>query len=256
MTGPRLRRLAFLLMTLSGVLASAEEATVRLGADEWMPYNGTSDPQRPGYVIELARAIFEPKGIKVEFTAMPWEQALGAVRAGTLSGAIGANKQEAAGLVLPVEKIGAPSLCLMTRADSKWTYENLASFRNARFGVIKDYSYWPDLDAYIARSAGKGIVVAGGENPLDDLMKKLQAGEIDVLGESEPVLLWYLRSHGLERTQFRVVYKGDPDPIYIGFAPTADGHRFAGLFDDGVRALRASGGLGKILLRYGLHDWQ
>jgi len=256
MNCPSLGVLAFLFVVGSGV-AAAEETSLQLCADEWMPYNGTSDPQRPGYAIELTRAIFEPKGIKVEFSAMPWEKALAAVRSGEKSGAIGANKQEGAGLVLPNEKIGAPSLCLMTRAESKWTYDNLSSFRNVRFGAIKDYSYWPDLDAYIARSTGgKGIVMAEGESPLDDLMKKLQGGDVDVLGESEPVLLWYLRSHGLDRTKFRVVYKGEPDPIFIAFAATADGRRFAGLLDEGIRALRASGELEKILKRYGLRDWQ
>ncbi len=245
-----------LVMTLLAPLAAAEPV-VRLCADQWMPYNGDPADPKPGYVIELARAVFEPLGIKVDYEVLPWAEALAAVKEGGKSGAIGANKNEADGLILPNEPIGALAVCLLTRADSKWTYDNLASFRGITLGVTKDYSYWPALDTYIERATEKGgIFAADGDDPLETLMQKLQAGEIQVVAESEPILLWHLRSHNLERSQFRVVFKGTVDPIFVAFAPTDEGRRFATQLDEGIRALRKSGELTKLLQRYGLRDWQ
>lgn len=238
--------------------APAAEPVVRLCADQWMPYNGDPADPKPGYVIELARTIFEPQGIKIDYSVQPWADALAAVKAGEKSGAIGANKDEGEGLTLPSEPIGTLAVCLITRGESTWTYENLASFRKVTLGVTKGYSYWPALDTYIERGLEKaeGIFAAEGDEPLEELMAKLQAGEIDVVAESEPILLWYFRSHNIDRSKFRVVYKGPVDPIFIAFAPNAEGARFAKALDEGIRALRASGELTKLLQRYGLRDWQ
>lgn len=236
--------------------ASADEPVVRLCADQWMPYNGEPAAAKPGYVIELARTVFEPQGVKVEYNVMPWEEALGAVREGRMSGAIGANAEEAEGLTCPPESIGSISICLIVRAETAWAYDNIASFRKVTLGIIKGYSYWPALDAYIEKPDGKGLCIAEGDTPLEDLMTKLQAGEIDVVAESEPVLLWYLRSHSLDREKFRVVFKGTPEPIFVAFSSSDEGRRYATMLGEGIRALRASGELTKLLQRYGLRDWQ
>lgn len=246
-----------LSLCLGASTISAADSVVRLSADQWMPYNGDPNDAKPGYVVELARSVFEPKGIKVEYDVMPYEEALAAVKEGRRSGAIGANKEEAEGLTLPAEPIGSVATCLLTLAGSKWTYDNVGSFRNTKIGVIKGYTYWPALDTYIERNAGKETVyVAEGDDPLDLLMTKLQKGEIDVVVESEPILLWYLRSHNLDRATFRVVFKGTNDPIFVAFAPNEDGKRFAAILDEGIRELRKSGELTKLLQRYGLRDWQ
>lgn len=233
------------------------EDVVRLCADEWMPFNGASiTDERPGYVIELARTIFEPRGITIDYQVMPWEDALVAVREGRMTAAIGANTAEGEGTVIPQEPIGAPPVCLMVRTDSTWNYSNLVSFRNVKLGVIKDYSYWPSLDEYIEAKAGDAVVVVEGDAPLGELMSLLTQRKVEVIAESEPVLLWHLRANNIDRAQFRVVYKHQAEPIYLAFSPTPDGRRFAPIFDAGMKALRASGDLEKMLRRYGLRDWQ
>ena len=76
-------------------ISRADEPGLRLCADEWMPFNGGAEAESPGYVIELARAIFTPRGIAVTYTVMPWEDALSSVREGRMNAVIGANTAEA-----------------------------------------------------------------------------------------------------------------------------------------------------------------
>jgi polar amino acid transport system substrate-binding protein len=247
-------RIVFVVLSVSGAVLAAQEKAVRLCADQWMPYNGDPAEARPGYVVELARTIYKAQGMAVDYTVVPWEEALAAVGEGRMHGAIGAGETECEGLTMPAEPVGQATMCLMTLAGSGWGYDNVASLRKVRLGVIEGYEYWPALDAYIAK--GAGIVVATGEDPLGDLMAKLQAAEIDVLAENEPVLLWYLRSHEADRSKFRVVYKHVAEPVYVVFAPNDEGRRLASIFDEGMRALRASGDLERLLRRYGMIDWK
>ncbi len=221
-----------------------------------MPYNGDPSGDRPGFVVEFAREIFEPKGISVEYANMPWDDTLAAARAGEIDAAICANEEEGAGLVLPGEAVGAPKMIIMTRKDSTWNYESVRSVATVRLGVISEYSYWETLDSYIARSDAKAVYQATGDEPLDDLFAKLDSGEIDALIDSEAVLVWKLREKGKTREDYRAVYRHMPDPVYLAFAPTDHGRRLAMIFDAGMKELVASGRAGEIAARYGLRDWR
>lgn len=240
---------------LSVSIAEGQDV-VRLRADSWMPYNGDPEGAKPGFVVEFAREIFEKRGIKVEYANLPWEDTLAAARAGEIDGAICANKEEGAGLVLPTEAVGAPKMVMMTRKDSAWKYESIRSLKDARLGVIAEYSYWEALDGYIARGDSTKVYQASGDAPLDDLFAKLDAGEIDVLIDSEAVLVWKLREAGKTRDDYRAVYRHIPDPVYLAFAPTEQGRKLAMMFDAGMKELVASGRAGDIAASYGLRDWR
>ncbi len=243
------------LISVACAWANAQE-TVHLCADTWMPYNGDPSAETPGYVIEFAREVFESQGLKLEYTNMPWEETLAATRDGTIDGAIGANKEEGEGLVLPSEAVGAPKMILLTRKDSKWNYQNIRSFNEIRLGVISEYSYWELLDTYIGKSDSESVYQATGENPLADLFAKLDAGEIDALIDSESVIIWKLREEGKTRDDYRAVYRHIPDPVYVAFSPTEKGKRYAQIFDAGMKAIMANGRANQIAARYGLREWR
>src|SRR5690606_13621079 len=112
---------------------------------------------------------------------------------------------------LPSNAVAAPRMVVITAKGSEWKYENIRSLAQIRIGVIEEYSYWETLDNYIARSGSDKVYVAEGETPLNDLLDKLEAGEIDALVESEAVLVWKLRERGMTRDDYRAVYRHIPD---------------------------------------------
>lgn len=234
----------------------AQPATVKLRADQWMPFNGTPDAQKPGYVIDIARAIFVPKGIAVDYATLPWIDTLKAARAGEIDGAIGANVTEGADLIEGAEPIGIPKMALFVRKGHPWKYENIQSLNTIRMGAIIDYSYWDALDAYIKSHNDKNITFFKGENPLTDALEKLSAKEIDVMPETLPVFIWALKSRGLAFADYRIAYLTEGQPIFIAFSKTDQGRRFSTVFEEGIRKLRANGQLAKILSTYGIEDWK
>lgn len=182
-------------------------------------------------------------------------RALKAARAGTIEAVIGANKTESEGLLTPQETIGEPKVGLFTRANSTWHYTSMASLKSVRLAVITSYSYFDTLDAYIAKQPAN-VVVFSGDTPLDDALTKLEKGEVDVVAETLPVFVWHVKARHESMTDYHLAYTHEGEPIYVAFAKTDDGARYATLFDARLRALRKSGELAKILEKYGLRDWR
>lgn len=242
---------AIVLLSLFAAFALATSAsadTLRLRADSWMPYNGDPASKLPGYAIEIARAIFGPRNIELDYANLSWGDALKAAAAGEIDAVVGANQQEAEGLVVPQEPIGFPRIGFFARKDNPARYDNVPALAKYKLGVILDYKYWTALDAYIERSDAPQVVKFSGEQPLEDALAQLHA-------ETSSVFAWTAKSAGHSAGTFRLVYLHEGDPVYFAFAPGERGQRHAALFDEGLRALRRSGALAKILARYGQPDW-
>ena len=51
----------FLLIVVTALTVHAE--TITMVADEWPPFNAKPQGKAEGYMVDIARAVFEPKGI-------------------------------------------------------------------------------------------------------------------------------------------------------------------------------------------------
>ena len=60
----------------------ATAATITIRTDMWAPY--TDEPgEKPGYMVEVAEAIFTANGDKIDYQLMPWTRCLEDVKKGT-----------------------------------------------------------------------------------------------------------------------------------------------------------------------------
>lgn len=252
----RARLVAALLSVVFVTAAYGSDEILRLRADNWMPYNGDPTAAMPGYAVEVARAIFEPHAIKVDYQTMTWGDALKAAGSGAIEGVIGANKDEGAGLTLPKEYIGLPRIGLFVAKQNPWRYDNVPSLHQIRLAVMLDYKYWPALDDYVAKHAEPELKKFSGEHPLDDAIAQLVSGGIDVVAETSSVFAWAAKTGNRQMAEFRIAYLHEGDPVFIAFQPGETGQRYAKLFDEGIAELRRSGELAKILARYGQKDWR
>jgi len=234
-----------------GAPCFGEEASLRIRADSWMPFNGDPAAKQPGYVVEFLREVFEPQGIKVDYQIMPWAAAVKAAEAGEIDGIIGANKKEAANLVIGTTSIAEPQFSLFVRKESTWKYESLRSLQGVRLGAIEGYSYWGSLDGYIQKSAPPALKLYSGETPLAEAMNDLVAGQIDVMPESVLVFVWAAKNSGRKFSDFRIAYSETAEPLFVAFSKNEQGKKCARLFDLGLRKLKESGRFDAILASYG-----
>ncbi len=225
---------------------------MRIRADNWMPMNGDPADEKPGYVVEILRAICAQNGHELDYELMPWDDSLAAARAATIDGVIGAGAAEAEGLILPAEPIGTARVALWLRKEKSWVYHGVESLAPLRLGVNPGYSYWGEIDAYIKTAVAPQVSAFSGDDPLVEMIRKLHSGELDVVPETESVFVWNARVLGFAPEDFRSEYTHAGDPIYVAFSSGEQGRKWVALFDAGMQRLRESGELRRILERYGL----
>ncbi|WP_157729877.1 transporter substrate-binding domain-containing protein [Bacterioplanes sanyensis] len=97
-------RSSVMLMLLLPIVAAAQTLSIR--SDTWYPMNGDPQADKPGFMIEIAKAIFEPQGITIDYRLMPWERALSEVRAGRIDCVVGAYVEDAPDFVFPEQPWG------------------------------------------------------------------------------------------------------------------------------------------------------
>lgn len=244
---------ALILAALSDPAIAASPGTVELASDPWCPHTCPGDPVHPGYMVEVARRAFALSGLTVTYRGMSWTRALSDTLEGRLDGIVGTLASRAAELDLPQEGFGNNYYVFAVRDDDPWTLAGLDSLEERTIGAVQGYSYSPGLDPWMARHRDQ-IQALGGEGALDRNLRKLVAGRIDTVIEDEVVLLYRLKTWP-EANRIRLAGRIESGALYIAFSRRdGRGKELARLFDSGVRILRATGELDKILAWYGLRD--
>jgi polar amino acid transport system substrate-binding protein len=249
--------LSFFALSSAPLLA---QTTLTVRADYWAPYNGNPGEKPPGYVVEMMEAIYAPLKVKIDYQLMPWTRAVDEAGKGKVQAVIGALKADAPQLTFPQEPCGKSSIGFYTLASDAWVFSGPDSLTGKTLGVIADYSYSEQLDAYIKqhRADTKKISFTTGDSALEQSIQMLRRGRIGVFVEDLNVFEAKRAKLGLKKEDFRLAGQdNESSPIYVAFAPNLpETAKLVADWDAGVKRLRASGELAKILATYGLTDWQ
>ena len=247
----------FLLSSLIATQLSAEE--IILVADPWPPFNFETGSDQEGYIVDIARAVFEPHGHTVIYKNVPWKRAISGCRSGRYSGAIGASKTDAEGFVFPDEELAQNVLAFYVRKESKWRFQGLSSLGTISIGVVDGYDYRKWLNDYIQMHANEEdrVQVIAGYDPLKQNLMKLLHKRIDVVVDNEASIRYKAREMDILDEIKQAGYGVEPAYIYIAFSPKLPvSSLLARQLNDGIIELRCNGKLKKILDRYGLNDWK
>ncbi|GGD59147.1 substrate-binding periplasmic protein [Lacimicrobium alkaliphilum] len=250
-----------LLFWLVLFASTVKAETLVLAADLWCPYNCEPDSDKPGFMVEIARAVFAQKGIDVEYRLMPWSRAVQSTREGDFDAVIGATLNDAPGFVFPAVEQGQMLTSLWVLPEFKWRYQRIASLSDVILGVSAGYSYGADIDGYVADPRNQNYIhVLFGTKPLAQGLKMLKAGRIDVMVEDESVFRYHVDQFpdGIPYVNAGTVDNPTADTkVYVAFSPAKpDSAQWAEMLSKGIADMRASGDLLRILQRYGLRDWR
>lgn len=99
--------------------------------------------------------------------------------------------------------------------------------------------------------------MAFGNAPLERVIKKLSNDRVDVAIETGEVF-WYTANKLNLKDQFSAAGLAfEAEKSYIAFTPETDkSQEYANILSAGMKALRRSGELQKIMEMYGLNDWK
>ncbi len=249
--------MAAALMTFSW---QAHADTVVVRADSWPPYNADPASTEPGYVVEILKAVFESQGHTIDYQTMPWTRAVADMMEGKVDAIIGASRSDAPEALYPAESMGVVRNAFFVKKDSAWKYAGIDSLKTIKLGVIDGYPYDDDgaIDKYIKAGADPEVQVMTGDGSLERNIKKLQAGRIDTLIENETVLAATLKSMGVSADEIINAGSADvPKDLFVAFTPKKEAaKKYGQIWDEGIKKIRASGDLAKILARYSVSDWK
>ncbi|GGB41443.1 hypothetical protein GCM10011316_11740 [Roseibium aquae] len=247
-----IRTTGFAITLALACFGSAQANELVIAADPWCPFNCEPGSDKPGYMVEIAREVFEPLGYTVTYEQVNWARALVETREGKYAAVFGASIGDADDFVFPKEAQGKAGNAIFVAAGSDWSFSKPEDLSGKTIGLIRDYDYG-DLGTQIETHGEASF--AGGDDALETNIKKLLAGRLDALVEEASVFNYSADQMGVS-DQVRLEGESEYDPVYIAFSPARpESGKLAEELDAGMKALRSSGKLGEILSKYGLKDW-
>lgn len=256
MSLPILRLLSGLVLGVS-LMQPLMADVISLRADNWCPHNCDPKAANPGYMVEIARKVFEGAGHQVDYQILNWARAIEETRAGHFTGIIGTSRGDAPDFVFPGIHQGRSVNAFAALATDGWTYAGIDSLKGRVLGVVRDYSYGEEIDAYIKvhLKDPARIQVTSGDNALELNLRKMQKGRINTVVEGEAVLKYNLQLLGLDKDMKMAGADSLADPIFVAFSPAnPNSAGYAALLSKGMEELKASGELSNILAKYGLSE--
>ena len=248
------------ILLLIATLAASIDAcadTIRLRADEWFPYNGRPGAKPEGYMIDLARVIAAESGDELDYRTTGWEDALDQVRRGDADCAVAAAPAEVEGFALTSEPFGRSVYALFAPRGGDWRFGGAEDLGGRRIGATAGYSYGATMDEWLAaQPEGQVVRVTQSRRALANLFSRLLSGSVDAVIDDEQVGMTLAAEMGItDRIRIAGRAPGSHD-LYLACTPADPrGALYARRFSDGLRRLRDSGDLARILAGYGLSDW-
>ncbi|MCC7517340.1 MAG: transporter substrate-binding domain-containing protein [Pseudomonadales bacterium] len=243
---------------------------ITLAADEWCPYNcSPEDKDKPGYVVEIARAIFGKLGHTVEYKTMSYQRAMQEVLLGRLDGVIASDLPTAEEALAVYAKaypqtpasyahtdlIGVTQESFYTSASSTWTFdpanpEKSVQALNGKVGMPQGYGF--DITPLLKKHNAAAEI--SGDEPLAQLLKMLDSGRIQAIIDDDAVINYTASTLGLADKIRFAGSAGESSNCFISFNSKQQAD--VDVFNRGLAELRASGELARILQKYNIKDWK
>lgn len=247
---------ALLLISIFGHTAQAD--TITLVADEWCPFNCTPGAEPAGYMIDVAKKIFEAQGHKVEYKTMNWARAIKDSRDGKYAGIIAAYQEDAPDFIYPTSELGLNADTFYVKKGDNWTYQGIDSLSGIVLALIKDYAYAEPIAGYVKKYQNDPakLILTAGDEPLKRNLELVQKQRARATIESSLVVRYQFGQNPSLAESFQQAGHLEMQKLYIGFSPKgAKSKAYAEILDQGIKNLRRNGTLAEILRPYNLPDW-
>ena len=229
--------------------------TIILTGDQWCPFNCSPSSKKLGYMVEIAKIIFERKGHNIDYQVDTMAKSIEKVRSSKATAIVAMSKSEAPDFIYPEKSMGSNRDCFYVKAKDKWEFTNLSDLKNRKLGLAEGYSYSPVLTAFLLDNRLQSVNTES-TSPLSDNLKKLDEGKLDTIIENPFVFHYEIKEEKLSDKYEEAGCTEDND-LYIAFSPkNPRSKEFAKILNEGIDELRKDGTIDKIVAKYALKDWR
>jgi polar amino acid transport system substrate-binding protein len=250
--------LATIFLSITSFDAFAKDKILLLKSDLWCPYACDEKAVNKGIVVDMVTMILEKKGYKIKYSNVNYARALKENREGEIDGVVGCAKEDAPDFIFPKTHQLEASYHYFKKKGGKFKFENLDSVKNMKIGVINSYTYDSTTTDLVSKKHPSYVVVSG-DLGLGQLLKMVDNNNIDAFVENDFVLSNFLTDGKIDRNKYQLA--GTPkqvsQKITVGFSPKkGESKKLAELIDSGMKELKKSGELNKIISKYNLTKWE
>jgi polar amino acid transport system substrate-binding protein len=215
---------------------SASGSTLVIVSPAWKNF---TEADGSGFYFELMRLIYEPLDIAIEYKITPWARGLIMLDHQQADAMLGAYLAEPEKYHFPKKPIWLDVSAAVFKRD-KFKWRGLASLKNKDVGWIRGYSY----DAYIDVEMSKKELIDNRQ-----AWELLRLDRIDFYIDSLTDLTLYMKDQGLSSKRYAletVLVK----PMYVKFAHTDKGKRFADIYDQRIVELHQNEQLKQLYIKW------
>jgi len=227
--------------------------TLKIAYEPWLPLTGIPDTKEEGYAIEIAKIIFG--NYKINFENIPYIRSIRQTEFGEADILLGVCDFEIdkTKVVFPKEVMTMIHPTFFVRHDSKWRYKGFSSLRGIRLGLIHGYEY-VEFDGVPDKT---GFTYISGNDIAKRSLRMLLKDQISAFYEDRNVVQYYASKLGVIDRIREAGNACEPLPFHIAISKKRDdAKKLADEFDAGIRQMRTSKLLDKILQKYNIADWK
>lgn len=253
----KLQCMHFVLFIIIIVPSISYAQTVSIWGEYHPPLNGKPDSEKPGFMIEIAQAIFKKHGYNINYKLGSRARGVMMVEEGKVDCIVNAKIKEHQSLAFPQEPWGYHAATIFAVPQSKLEFNDIEQVENINLGVIAGMRYDNGaLDKYI-EGKNDNVSFSYGNNAMESQVKKLLSGRTEAMVSCPLLMRGQLESMGLPMEAAKVI--GEVKPFVGMYFACGKGQskteNFIKMIDKEIPALRESGELQKILDKYGQIDW-
>lgn len=228
-------------LSVPGETAADEVTTIEIVTQEW---DMLTNADGTGLWFDIVRAVYEPAGVALNITFLPWKRSLDMVNNQEADAYFGEYDED-----IYTEHVWLPRYPL----DSEIV---AAIFPQGTFPDWNDKTSLQGTRVICPRGADYHLTELAGIDityyEVDDIangLKMLEAGRADAYADNLESIKYALEESGLDAAAYRIeplwsVY------VYVAFAQTPKSKRLIEIYDERIPLLRDSGELQQIFERW------
>lgn len=229
------------LLLISATASAAEPQPLRLSVGDWPPYLST-DFKHQGVVAHLLRDILADEGYALDLRFLPWSRAYAEAAAGKYAGtAVWMHKPEREVDFLYSEPVLNEQFVFFHLKKEVFHWDSLADLFGKKLGGGLEYSYGPEMDAYLTTGRLYMERVPSAEQNFNKLLRR----RIDLYPQEINVGYTALLSHFDRDAISQVTHHPKPllNNLSYLLVPRSDpnGHELLKRFNRRLAMYRASG---------------
>ena len=234
---------ALLFLSIPAAWANTTIERISIVTESWETY---TNQDGSGLFLDITRAIYEPLGIQIEVSFMPFTRAMFSIEnqsADAMYGTYSEEIEQKPFLVTPKKPIDVEQTIAIYKRDKIGPWQGEESLKDKQLAWVRGYDY----NDYMSFVVEEFTEVVDTQQGLDMLV----ADRFDVFLDHGGELAYVLESTKFDTSDYGtgIVFEDD---LFMAFANNDRGRELARIFDDGITKLEETGQLKAMFDKYGM----